>query len=521
VTVVILVSVILIGAASLAALAEERVLRVGLSGDVETLDGDFSRYPIANTVILNTYEQWFRYGPMDSGEGYTRSNVNDMRGAAVESWELAADRLSLVVNVRQGVSFPMTGNPLTADDLMYWYKRGIGNQSGINWNLQAAGIENFEKLDTYTVRVNFFSPMQDMFFMLGRDQCWGVVDSLEAKNHATADDPWANEWLAKNYAGCGEFIVESWEAGVRMVLVANKDYWAGVPHFDKVILEIIPSSASRALLLQEGSIDIAMGLSPDETDRLKGSPDVEVLSILSRSLAVINLNCRIFPFSNLLLRQAVAYLIPYDTILEEVFGGQGFVPESPIPVLGKGHNDNYWNYEYNVEEARDRLERAGFPDGFEFTVNVRSGESAGRTIGILLQDAMKPLGIQVNIREVPPAVFAEEEAKGLAQGSMWSSGYLMYVDDPWYGMRGFLPESATNRMKYTNYAVGWIYEELRENFDPEERQELVDLWQQIVIWDSPRIFLAEHAIEYPMRRDIQGFMFLEDSNLWFYPLYRE
>jgi len=126
---------------------EERILRVGLPGDVETLDPDFSRYPISNSVILNVYEQWFRYGTVDTGEGYFRSDVKDIRGAAVESWELSEDRMSLLIHIRKGVKFVKSGNEMTADDFIYWYERGIHTKSGILWNLQAAGIKNFEKVD--------------------------------------------------------------------------------------------------------------------------------------------------------------------------------------------------------------------------------------------------------------------------------------------------------------------------------------------------------------------------------------
>lgn len=519
----VVILVICLGASPVAfSLAgEEKILRVGIPGDVETLDPDFSRYPLSNSVILNVYEQWFRYGTVDTGEGYFRSNVKDIRGAAVESWEVAEDRMSLLIHIRKGVTFVKSGNEMTADDFIYWYERGIHTKSGILWNLQAAGIKNFEKVDDYTVRVNFEYPMQDMFFMLARDQCWGVIDSKEAKNHATPDDPWSTQWLAKHDAGCGEFYVESWEPGVRMVLAANPNYWAGKAYFDKVILEVIPSSATRALLLQQGAIDIAMGLSTDEIDRLRGVPGVTVISALSRSQSVIHLNCDKFPFCHQLLRQAIGYLIPYETILNEVFGGRGFVPKGPIPVLGQGHNPSFWIYEYNPEKAKELLAKAGFPNGFEFTLNVRAGEATGRTIAIILQNAMKEVGIKMNIREVPPAVFAEEEAKGIAQASLWPTGYIMYVDDPWYAMRAYLSYSATNRSHYTNYAVDWIYDKLRVTFDPAERKELIDLWQKIIVWDLPKAFIAEHAFEYVLRSDIKGFVFLEDTNYWFYPLYRE
>ena len=269
--------------------AEIKTLVIAIEGDVETLDPNFSRYPTANMANLNVYDQFFKYGVDDTGKGYSVTNVTKIEGAAIESWDIADDRMSVVLHVRKGITFPMTGNPMTADDIIWWYEKGLDTKSGILWNIETSNISSMIKTGDYDVLVEF-SQLLNLFFMLGRDQCWGVVDSVEVMKHATTDDPWGNEWLAKNYAGAGEYIVESWNPGVQMVLKANEDYWAGKPYFDQVILTVIPDSSNRALLLKQGEIDIAFGLSPDQVEAIRGEENVNVMSIPSRTEVVVIMN---------------------------------------------------------------------------------------------------------------------------------------------------------------------------------------------------------------------------------------
>ena len=503
-------------------LGEEHILRVGIPGDVETIDPDLASYPIANMVRLNVHEQWFKYEYYDTGDGFNRCNVKNVEGALFESWELADDRMSMVVHLRQGVIFPRSGNEMTADDLLYWRDRALYNGVAGNWVLNKWTIADMEKLDDYTVRFIFSEPALDVYFMISRGGASTILDSEEAMEHATDDDPYAGEWIAQNGAGgCGEYYIESWERGTRMVLAANPYYWAGKPYFDKVILEVVPSSASRALLLQEGSLDMASGLSTDELASLSASPDVTVLNIPSRSRAILNMNCSIFPFANPALRKAIACLIPYQQILDGVFGGNGHVPTGPLPVLGKGHNPDIRYPDYDEAAAKELLAKAGFPDGFEFAVTIRTGVPTAKTIAIFLKDTFKKVGIDMEINEVPAAVFAEQEAKGTAQVTLWGDGFLSYVDDEWYTMRGYVSGDSTNRSKYSNPAIDWLYETLRVTYDEAERLDLITLYQQIIAFDIPNLPLAEHSLQYPMRSDLKGFTFMEDSLLWFHSLYRD
>lgn len=497
----------------------QKTLIVAIEGDVETLDPDFSRYPTANMANLNVYDQFFRYGIDDTGEGFSVTNVTKIEGAAIESWDVAEDKMSVVLHVRQGIKFHSTGNQMTADDIVWWYEKGLSTKSGILWNIETSNISNMTKVGDYDVLVEFSKPLT-LFFMLARDQCWGVVDSVEVMKHATESDPWGTEWLAKNYAGAGEYYVDSWDPGVQMVLKANEDYWAGKPYFETIILKAIPDSTNRALMLKQGAVDIAFGLSPDQVDAIRDVDGVKVLSVPSRTKVSVFLNTSIPPFDNKDLRKAVSYLVPYESIVNDVFMGRALSPKSNIPVLGVGYNPKFWEYETNIDKAKEYLSKAGYPDGFEFTLNLKQGEEISRLLGVTLQTAFKKAGVTINIREVTNAIWAEEMATWTHQATLWSVGNLSYIDDPWYGIRSLKCDSVTNRSHYCNDRINELYEILQGVLTDDEKTQLWDELQQIIVDDAPELWLANIPIEYVLRSDIDGFVFMQDSLLWYYSLYR-
>ena len=87
----------------------------------------------------------------------------------------------------------------------------------------------------------------------------GPFDSTEAKKRATTADPWAKEWLKTNSAGFGHKQVEKHTAGEELILVRNPNY-EPKPQIARVIIKIVPDSATRLALLKRGSVAYAMRL---------------------------------------------------------------------------------------------------------------------------------------------------------------------------------------------------------------------------------------------------------------------
>ncbi|NJN97421.1 MAG: hypothetical protein HC875_26730 [Anaerolineales bacterium] len=315
----------------------ENILTVGIPGDIETLDPSFGAAEMANTVLKNIYDQPVRYVRQETSEGYTIADVTQMEGAVWESFELQPDGVTYKIRVRPGIKFHETGNEITAETIKYKFERAFGVAVSDQWVANTAGVSGLDQITIggeYDLTIKLKAP-NPLFLPLMRDQDFGIIDPEAIKANTTSDDPWATAWLAKNYAGSGEFYVESWTPGAEMILAANPDYWAGKACFDKVVLKIIPDSANRALLLSQGAIDIATNLSVDEVESLRGTDGVKILSIPSRNQVLLGMNNAMAPFDNVKVRQALSYAVPYEQIVQDVFKGQGNVSQSNFARLAQ------------------------------------------------------------------------------------------------------------------------------------------------------------------------------------------
>lgn len=499
------------------AASASHVLRIAIPGDIETLDSDFSHFQLSNEVNYNTQDQFFRYRvrTVDGVETYDPTKIE---GSAIESWEEAPDGKSVELKLRPGQKFNHTGNPVTSDDLEYWYKRALGTKSGYLFNVSAAGITGVEKTGPDSVRVTFKRP-SPFFFQLFRDQSQAPVDSKEMAKHATDDDPWATKWKATHEAADGEYFVQSSMPGVETVLRANPDYWAGKPYYDQVVLKVTPSAANRALLLQRGAVDIAEGLGIDQLDDLRDAEGVKVLSVPDRNQYHLGFNNKRKPFDDVAVRRALSYAVPYDSIVKDVLRGQAQTPQSPIAREGQGFDGDAWPYSYDLDKARSMLAAAGYPDGFSFTLAIGSDDPAVEEMAIVLKDQFKRIGVELKIDKQTNASFAETLDKRRADA--WLRSVLWYIDDPGYvGQTFYQCGGLLNWMDYCDRDVDALTRRLiaTPQEDTERRQRLADAMQKRIIDGAPSLILAEPNYQLAMRDDITGYQKLPDDLLWYYPL---
>ena len=495
------------------------LLVIAIASDIETLDPPFSRFQRSNETNLNIYDQFFRYAVRDTGKGYRIADVSSIQGAAIESWDWLDHQQRITLNIRQGVIFPKTGRTVTADDFAFWFERARGTESGTEWNVKTAKITNAEKTGDYQMTLHFSDP-SPWFFALFRDQSQAPIDHMAAAQHAESDDAWATRWLSKNDVGSGEYFVKTWEPGVKMVLKANPNYWAGPAFFDEVELRMVPNSTARALLLREGEVDIATDLSTDELEALRAAPDVKVLSIPTRNQLILGFNTNTPPLDNGKVRQALSYAVPYQLIHEGILRGRGHLSAGPIPVQGQFHDSSLWPYKFDLEKARDLLEEAGYPEGMEFTLDIAQGQPLAEQVAVVLQDAFSQIDVNVRINPQSSAIFAEQLGK--LEHQAWLRDLLWYVDDPGYtGELFFKTDAVSNWMGYSNPELDEVIRQLSVTVDPARKAKLAETYQKLLITDAPVLYLAELPFEIAMRDEIHGYVQLPDNLLWYYPLYRK
>lgn len=496
--------------------AAAHTLTIGVASDPQTLDPAWGQATRANETIKNIYAQWTKYRVKDSGKGYLVADLaKDPVGEAIQSYSISANGKVVTIKLRPGAKLP-DGSPMDADTFVYKVKRALGMKAGSVFDFNILGItkpSQVEKVSDTEIRFHLPQPSPIVGPML-RDQDAGIVDSAVVKQHSSSSDPWGTKWLAKNGAPTGAYVIDSYRPGTELVLKANPNYWGEKPYFDKVVLQVVPDSDQRSQLLKNGILNIAEDLSTDAISRLKGAPGVKVVSVPSISQDELGFVADKAPFNDKRVRQAIAYAIPYQSLAQNVLGGQAEVAKGVWPQNSVWFDKRVpWPYSTNVAKAKQLLAQAGKANGLSFDVEISDADADAQALAIAVQSALRDIGVTMNIKKVPAAQFAQHLTKRSMQA--WIQSNLgAYVDDPFYmAYLSWSSQAVINWYRYSNPVVDKATKELSTTLDRGRRQQLASTIQKQLNEDVPMISLGEPNYLLPVRDNIEGVLWEPDGLL--------
>src|SRR5438128_6755805 len=298
--------------------------------------------------------------------------------------ELADDMnigdMSVTFKLKRNATFH-DGTPVTAKDVKWSLDRAVTVGGFPTFQMGAGSLEKREQfvvVDNNTIRVDFLRKdrltIPDLAVIV---PC--VLNSELVKKHATVADPWGLEYTKQNTAGSGAYRVVSWNAGTEVILERN-DKWTGgpLPKIRRIVWRMVPSAGNRRALLERGDADISYELPNKDFVELKDIGKLNIVSTpYSNGIQYIGMNVTKPPFDNPKVRQAVAYAIPYQKIMDAVLYGLA-KPMYGAPADSK--TDVAWpqphKYNTDIAKAKAALPEAGYPPGIETTLSFDLGFAA-------------------------------------------------------------------------------------------------------------------------------------------------
>jgi peptide/nickel transport system substrate-binding protein len=507
-------------AAAAAAVKGSTTLTIGVASDPQTLDPEWGQAARANETIKNIYSQWVRYKRVDSKRGYLIADLKNVEGEALESFTVSPDGRTIRAKVRKA-TLP-SGKPLTADDFIYKVQRSIGVNGGSVFDFNILGITNVsqvKKLSAREFQITLPNPTAILGPML-RDQDAGLVDTSLVEAQNTSSDPWGQKWIARNGAPTGAYVIKEYTPGTRLVLQANPRYWRSKPFFTTVILQVIPSSDDRALLLKNGSIDIAEDLSTEAAIQLKGAGGVRVLSVPSIKQHKFGFVMDKAPFEDRRLRQAIAYAIPYQPLLSKVLHSEAVLANGVWPRNSVWATPGNWPYKYDPAKAKSMLAAAGKANGFSFTVDYSQSDADAQALAVPIQTALKDVGITMNINTVAPSAFGARLNNHVGQAFIRTSSGV-FVDDPYYHVYLYFTSKAVlNWWAYHSPGFDKIVNQMSSAQTAARKKHFARLAQKQLNFDIPMISLGEPNFLLPMRKDLAGVVYEPDGLLIYNALKR-
>jgi peptide/nickel transport system substrate-binding protein len=342
----------------------------------------------------------------DSLVTMTPGDYLNVKPALAESWTRTPDGKGWRFKLRAGAKFN-SGNPVTVEDVKWSLDRVINVKDQPSQYL--AEIDRIEIADPRTVDIIMKNPRAPMLSVLSGPTN-GIMERKVVEAHGgTADanaktEDKATVWLNQNSAGAGAYTLTGWTRNAQILLVRNPHYWRGQAPFERVMIRHMGDSATQLLAVKRGDIDAAFNLIPEQVATLKGDPHVRVEGLESLDFVYMALTSE--PEFNKALavkeaRQAIAWAIDYDGIINSMLGGTALRCASFIPIGLFGstrETTKQIGYHEDLGKAKALLGKAGFPDGFEFKLSYGDAAVSGLSYAVLaqkLQSDLARVGIKV------------------------------------------------------------------------------------------------------------------------------
>ncbi|MCC9076867.1 ABC transporter substrate-binding protein [Litorilinea aerophila] len=301
-----------------------------------------------------------------------------------ESWEESEDGLSITLHLRQGIKFH-NGREMTADDVVWSVEYAMNEELGHHLSDRFQTASGAEKIDDYTVRINYSEVTQSK------------LDGI-ARLYIFPQE--AAETIETVPVGTGPFKFVEWVPGDQMVAERFEDYWReGLPYLDRVVVKPIPDEQARLVNLKAGSIEALMGVPLIDKAALEQEPGIVVgQTPPGFGFYAFIMNVRTPPFDNVLVRQAMNYAIDRDKIIQTAFHGEAIPVKVPYPPTSWAYAPDLEDYyTYDPERARELLAEAGYPDGFSTEMMIRGTGGPHLDIAQVYQQDLAAIGVQVEL----------------------------------------------------------------------------------------------------------------------------
>lgn len=427
------------------------------------------------------------------------TNLNP-QPALAESWETAADGLSLTLRLRKGVLWH-DGKPFTSADVK-WTLENVWKTIHPRNQATFAKVKQVDTPDDNTVILRLSEPSPAILSSLNSNGAQvlpkHLYDGTDILNNPNNNKP----------VGTGPFVFKEWKRGEYIVLERNPNYWAkGKPYLDKVIYKVVPDAAARSAGFEKGEIQYG-SLSPvplKDAERLGKLPGLKIETSGYEWLSpflFLDFNVERGPLKDARVRHALARATDRKAISNVVWYGFAKPATSPVPsTLAAFHDASADKDAFDVKSADALLDEAGFKrnaDGTRFSLfidYIPYGDDFKRTAEYIKQ-ALKRVGVDVTIRTQDTAAFTKR-VYGDRDFDL-SIAWFAAFSDPQIGVtRAYWSASVgknipwTNGSGYKNAEVDDIISKVQGEASAEKRIALFKDFQKIVLTDLPTLPLVE------------------------------
>ena len=276
------------------------------------------------------------------------------------------------------------------------------------------------------------------------------------------------------------------------------------PYLDALEFRFFPDYPSILAAAEAGEVHGVSRVLPEYQKQAEAIPDLQLFTspMPGYTMALINFDAPDAPFlADQTVRQALAYALDRDKLLNEIVPGVGLKADSPILPGTWAYNPDIPTYEYDPDRAMKMLEEAGWVDENNDGVREKDGQELAFTL--ISDDAPHSIGIsqalaqdwaRIGVRVTPqPVSFTGMMTDYLSPRKFdvaLVSLELFGDPDPyplWHSSQ--ISPKGQNFGGWQNREADILMEQARLTSDRETRRQLYDEFQRIFATDLPAILL--------------------------------
>jgi peptide/nickel transport system substrate-binding protein len=423
------------------------------------------------------------------------------------------DPLTYVAHLRRGVRFH-DGRLLTADDVVYTFKFMLdpafvsGKKGGFR------ELASVAARDPHTVVFKLTSPFESFPINLN------VMPIVPAA---------AGPELRDRPIGTGPYRFVRYDVDDKLELEAFAGYYGGAPKNAGLIFKIVPDEVMRGLELRKGTIDLVVNdVSPDIVHQLEDDPRLQTVTAPGVDYQYIGLNLRDRALRDVKVRQALAYAIDREAIVQHLRRGLATTAPGFLPRLSWAVAEDIRPFPHDLVKARQLLDAAGFtdPDGDgpaqRLTLTLKTSTTEFyRLQASVIQQQLRQAGVGIEVRSYEFATLYADVLAGNFQmySLQWTAAALA---DPDILRRVFhssqVPPDGFNRGGFSDPQVDSLLDAAAASTDRARRLELYQEVQRelavkvpyISLWHKINVAVGQRTLTGVHLTPLADLMFLRD-----------
>jgi peptide/nickel transport system substrate-binding protein len=372
-------------------MARAESLTIDLSSEPSTLDPALTYDANGWSIVHSVYDSLLQY-----------DNEGNLELLLAQSWEWSSPT-TIAVTLRPDVKFH-NGEALTSKAVQFSLAHITAEETASQVSANFAVIESFNEIDDLSFELVLSQPAP---WLPSQVAAWLAILPPE---YAGSND------FARSPIGTGPYIFKDWSSGEAIDLDVNDAYFPDSPKgtqiADAVTYRFVSDATTRVADLLSGSAQLVAGVPVDQAQAVEDGNQQVITQSVSGS-AFVRVPNTIDPFTDPQVRTAMNFAVDVQSIVDALLGGNGAPLANLFVPSTIGYDASLSAYAYDVDQAKNLLNAAGYAEGFSTSMDVSATERLDIAQAVAAQ--LGEVGIDVEVAQKELAVFnAPEQWKGTA-----------------------------------------------------------------------------------------------------------